>query len=418
MQRKTIVLILVNVVLVLLLLFGDKLASVSSAAKSSTSAAAPTLLAHHSPSSSINNAAPQEASRSEHNDQRSIQGARKGSNTDIATSVLEDDPVSPNALTVEGGGGLIGGRKQLASHCFRNRIMWQPSMCSNMFEVLGKFLDRRKELGMADRHFQLAHIGARDGIYKVAEMSETFGNVAHGTHELGQLLFKIRGPKEFCGFCCECVSRDPGEETRAVIPHNITFLRPGEPLDSQIIQQLGPYVNVKPLPPNTMTRCPQKLIDEAVESLGVGKSSVDVLTLDAWTCDAEIVERAIIKGSVRPIIFQMTLVNSAKDYEAFLDGLLRVGYHCYYHTTKPTRVPRGMRHPIYPMTILVSGCWRDVYGVFKGDRFHLTCTSLNNTAASSTLTLATRTVHKGMFTGCMIVGRPQRLAKWKQELGH
>lgn len=317
---------------------------------------------------------------------------------------------------------------QGSTHCFHNKVMFQPTACSKAPEIISKALHVAAAANIPPKRWNIAHVGSRDGPYKIAEIIDAFGATEFGTPSLRNLYVAAADGKidlkekkkimDFCGSCCECVA---SQDIRSVATeYNATLLYPAVPAEEK-----NPLMMVAPLPteyfkkrkgsptlvtlpPNDILKCPPPLL-ESIERELLRLGHLDVLTLDAWRCDFSVVKQLVLSNKIAPSFLQFTAVEDTL-YEVLMKEMYDGGYSCYFLTTKPEHKKfRGMRQPLYPFAVYATGCWRGIYDGFKGGRYHLTCHKRTEGVLSSVMNAFSRMTHKGLHSGCMIPDRHGRL---------
>jgi hypothetical protein len=289
-------------------------------------------------------------------------------------------------------------------------------MCSKVAELLEKSLEvstlHKVRLPSA---WTVAHVGGFDAFYRIAEISDVFGAHEHGTKRIGELLYRVRKTSgtAFCGTCCECVWRETEASMRR--SYRGVLLLPSHtevPVDA--VKGLGPHVKILPVPSNPIdAKCSEKFTVKVIEALRELRS-IDILTLDAFRCDVDIVLEGIVTAEIpSPSLLEFTLVKDVS-YETVVNKLAAAGYVCYYMTTKPEHKRfRGIRQPVYPIAVPVTGCYRGIFDSFKGERYHMVCRHReSNTPWGTVLDAWSRMPHKGMFAGCAAAGRSRRIKEW------
>lgn len=289
----------------------------------------------------------------------------------------------------------------VGSVCFHNRVMFQPVHCSKAPEVLSKALEVDASLRRQEWH--IVHVGARDAVMKVAELADVFGDASHGGAAVGRMQ-RLLGQKNFCGPCCECVAA--GDYKTFNAPYNATLIVPRHlNVDGLAYLPKEYFVEARrfDLAPSTEEACGSSILSRI-------PAAVDVLTLDAGRCDVQVVEE-LAKSSHRPRLLQFTMVADVS-YERVINAL-HPNYTCYFLTTKPEHKKfRGIRQPVYPVAVRVTGCWRGIFDIFKNDRYHTTCVRSSDAALTTVLTAFTRMTHKGLHAGCTLSGRGDRLKRF------
>ena len=320
------------------------------------------------------------------------------------------------------------------SLCFRNKVMWQPTTCSQLHEIVALL---GPQPTTSSSTWSLVYVGSPARIaFKVAEINEVLGDPDHGPEMLGLMLLKTSGHgSQFCGACCECVGKDPASiegatllQARAAATGRRTYLVDAGPMEMAlpVVQALGPSIEVVPVRVKShvsasSTRC-LSIVRQLASTLSPLQSSIDVLSLDADECDATITRRIVLDRfeeavSLRPQLLQLTMFNAQENYSTLVASLNEVaGYTCYFHTMKPAhKTFRGIRVPPYPTAVLATDCWRPVYDNFKGERHLLTCHLKSNSRLASIMTKRTRSVHKGAHNGC---SSSLRFARLKALIAH
>lgn len=305
--------------------------------------------------------------------------------------------------------------------CFHNKVMFQPVFCTKVADILSKAL----EIGGSERRrWNVAHIGSREGLIRLAELVDVFGDVAHGSQAVGRLL-REHGVQQFCGSCCECVAA--AEFKATVSRYNATLVLPLSTKDVPEAVSVGYFApnqaavndgnmrNLIVLDANDVGRCPEALAIQLRNTtkalLMQSDSKLDVLTVDAWRCDMDVVAAvAEVVSSRKPNFLEVTMVAGDVSYEKVVQSL-EANYACYFLTTKPEgKKFRGIRQPNYPLAVRVSGgCWRGIYDSFKQERYHLTCHKHSDVALTAVMAAFTRMTHKGIHAGCSVGQRGEKL---------
>lgn len=295
------------------------------------------------------------------------------------------------------------------SACFHNRVMFQPVFCSKVPDIVSKTLELTG--GNRDRNWTVVHVGSRDGWLKLAELGDLFGSQAGGTIAVGRALKTANGPsQDICGSCCECASS--GELKVFPRPFHATLLDAPFSEAARTPSDHGYWKShtLVKLGTNDFSQCPGSLLDDMAAELSTSivSSQIDVLSLDAWRCDVPLLERVVLRGpKLRPKLLDFTAA-AGVSYKPLIDSL-SANYHCYFMTTKPEHKRfRGIRQPQYPIAVKLDGCWRGVYDSFRSDRYHITCSLIEDGAISAVLSAFTRMAHKGLHAGCTLPSRSSR----------
>mmetsp|Transcript_73503 Transcript_73503/g.85394 ORF Transcript_73503/g.85394 Transcript_73503/m.85394 type:complete len:399 (-) Transcript_73503:52-1248(-) len=306
--------------------------------------------------------------------------------------------------------------------CFHNKVMFQPVFCTKAADILYKALEVG---GNGHRRWHVAHVGSREGLIRLAELIDVFGDVAYGTRSAAKLL-RSHGVSSFCGSCCECVAADEIKPT--VTRYNATLILPEDlheipkEVEASYFGHLSPVNalkdsnvrNIVKVEPNSVAACPGTLaaqLRNVTASLLSGSATLDVLTVDAWRCDVHVLAAVTEAATSRkPNFLEITMVNGDVSYEKIVQSL-EADYACYFLTTKPEgKRFRGIRQPNYPLAVRVSaGCWRGVYDSFKQERYHLTCHRHSDMTLTTIMSAFTRMTHKGIHAGCSIGQRQEKM---------
>jgi hypothetical protein len=297
--------------------------------------------------------------------------------------------------------------------CFHNRVMFQPAVCSKVPDVVSKSLELNDASAHGGRNWSVVHIGSREGWLKLGELGDVFGHKEGGTVAVARHLKSIRASNvDSCGPCCECASS--GELRSHPLPYTATLI--DAPFHgAQHAPSAHPYWTSNRLitaPSNDATSCPAVLLSALVQELSYLTGPLDVLALDAWKCDAPLVELVVLGGpQLRPRLLDFTTAADVA-YGPLMEKLSEAGYHCYYMTTKPEHKKfRGIRQPQYPIAVKLDGCWRGVFDSFRNDRYHVTCGLVSDATISSVLAAFTRMSHKGLHHGCSMPSRSARMQR-------
>ncbi|CUI15341.1 membrane-associated protein, putative [Bodo saltans] len=298
--------------------------------------------------------------------------------------------------------------------CFHNKVMFQPAVCSKVPDIVSKSLELHDGAASGGRNWSVVHVGSREGWLKLGELGDVFGNKEGGTAAIARQLKQVRAPNiDVCGPCCECVSS--GELRSHPLPYTATLIdAPFQP-NLVLAPSAHPYWHSHRLisaPLNDLSSCPAVLLSTLVQELSYLPTAIDVLALDAWKCDVPVVELVILgRAQLRPRLLDFTTAADVS-YEPLIEKLARLGYHCYYMTTKPEHKKfRGIRQPQYPIAVKLNGCWRGVFDSFRHDRYHITCVLASDATISSVLAAFTRMSHKGLHHGCNIPSRNARMQR-------
>ena len=311
-----------------------------------------------------------------------------------------------------------GASNASAGYCFRNRILFQPTVCSMVPEVLSRIFGY-VDLAERQRVWRIAYAGGADVSLKLADIFDRLGHHRQGVVGVARRagLYHIT-QKPFneghmsrsdilsnlkyanlgvCGACCECAARNEYDDPVAPLPYQMGALILGRPPpfinlslyfspNASIQHSSDPWSADEGVCPPTTARAiitsvlaaadPARKrsanpkfqaptssdprggeIGSALPETAGTAGGLDILSLEAAACDPVVVRETVISGMVRPMLLEYTstIANNDAAYKKLVADLFEVGYDCYIFTIKPvSRRFRGQRPSAYPIAVLVS----------------------------------------------------------------
>jgi hypothetical protein len=308
----------------------------------------------------------------------------------------------------------------LSAHCFKGQVLWHPSKCSVVDSII-RDLDASTPLSPGSSTWTIAIAGSgTNGAFRVAEANAVLGDTQHSPWAIGASLLRRNTTQtvaNFCGECCECVAELPSSDAKhaergkgaASVGRRILFVNTGLAADLS----LGPSVEMVVSDGDCAS-----VAAALAARLRADSTSLDVLSLETFGCDAFLVRQLVVAGyggvALRPQLLQFSMWNATEGYADLVEALAERGggadYLCYFLTMKPVHKSfRGIRVAPYPVAVLATGCWRASYNNFRADRHLVTCHAKGNERLRRAVETRLNQWHRGSQIGCSSGLRQGRL---------